>query len=139
MERAYSRYFVERLESGWYAFPRIPSFWIKHIEALIPGEGKWRSDARYFLVLNVYTMVLHPLLTVREIWNREEMLKSEQWGLLTQDVATIAKRSERIAERRGKRSISATSVAMALGQLAPNLKTTSLQIWGPRDLGSESS
>jgi hypothetical protein len=76
-------------------------------------------------------MVVQPLLTVRFRHNRAKLLASEEWQLVSADVRSVAERSAMISRDRERGYVSATSVAVALGQMSEDLATTSLQIWGP--------
>ncbi len=52
---------------------------------------------------------------------------------LFDDLGLIGMRAAEIAKERGRAYVSATTVAMALGDLAENLKINAFQIWGPKD------
>lgn len=127
MLREYEGYFALRyrqLERSSYfrfsdeLFDRIPR--------------RWRSDARYFLAKNVIDMILEPYDEIGKEPRGPD--RSEEISeLVLRDVDDLVRHSEQISKERGRRYVSATSVAIALGRLAPELKTTSLQIWGPAD------
>ena len=98
---------------------------------------RWRSDARYFLAKNVIDMVVEPYNDIGD--EPRGPVREEISELLREDVKKLVRHSEQIAKERERSYVSATSVAIALGRLAPELKTTSLQIWGPTDERSELS
>jgi hypothetical protein len=136
MRRDYEQYFREVIDYE-FSLGRFRSFRsrglferpVSDLFDLIPKN--WRSDARFFLAINMIEMVLQPVAEV----SRSEILRpdDEFWPLITADIKQLVERAEQIAEKRGRRYVSGTSVAIALGQLAEKLKTTSLQIWGPDD------
>ncbi|MFN7106773.1 MAG: hypothetical protein ACK4MY_00995 [Brevundimonas sp.] len=114
---AYNDYFEDRLDRlrgtnviGDFILRSIPVY--------------WRSDARYFLFSNLMDMVVRPVAAVRP-QDRDSL-----FGYLEADIGKIREMSEDIAGLRGRDYVSATSVSMALGRLAPDLATTALQIWG---------
>lgn len=99
----------------------------QNLVKLIPDQ--WRSDAKFFLIGNVNAMVVAPYMTVNTV--EGPLSTSTIWRDLSDDVRNIVARAGQIALRRGRAYVSGTSVAMALGELAPHLKVTSFQIWGP--------
>jgi hypothetical protein len=98
-----------------------------NLAALIPEN--WRSDAQVFLLSNILTMVVAPFMSASP---SGALLETSLWSPLREDVATIVERAEAVSRDRERGYVSATSVAIAVGQLAPELLTTGLQIWGPR-------
>lgn len=94
----------------------------------------WRSDARYFLARNIYEMVIAPYLYA-DGPSYADVDELEIWPLIKDDIRDISRVAEDLAADRKRDYVSATTVVMALGRLAPDLRTTSLQIWGPRTRG----
>ena len=103
--------------------------WVTHILELIPSH--WRSDARFFLAKNIEQMVVLPFYSGNKIQRDYDLRLTDAWPLIEEDVNTIVDAAQLEADQREREYVSATTVAVALGQLAPFLKTTSLQIWGP--------
>jgi len=98
-----------------------------NLAGLIPDH--WRSDAQVFLLSSIVNMVVAPFMSVNPSRSLQD---TPLWPPLREDVATLIERAEAISRDRERDYVSATSVAIALGQLAPSLQTTGLQIWGPR-------
>lgn len=125
MRRDFENYFTAaerglRLTSSAVNYPEA---WIDY---QLPKD--WRSDARYFLISNVVHMVVAPVQTVEGLAG---VLRTEFRGALEADLHQIVRRAEIVAKERGRSYVSATSVSIALGQVAEKLETSSLQIWGP--------
>ena len=97
--------------------------WLGFVAQNVPQH--WRPDAQLFLISNLMNMVVEPVIEVRRV-EAEDLVP-----LLLQDIAAIIALSEAISAQRDREYISATSVAVALGQLAPQLATTALRVWGP--------
>ena len=97
--------------------------WVGFVAENVPQH--WRPDAQLFLISNLMIMVVEPVIAARNV-EADDFVP-----LLLQDIAAIIALSEVISAQRDREYISATSVAMALGQLAPELATTALQVWGP--------
>jgi hypothetical protein len=91
----------------------------------------WRPDARYFLARNIELMVLAPLRAVKRTGVAAVPALEEVFPVVSRDIMRIVALSEATSARRDREYVSATSVAVALGQLAPDLESTSFQIWGP--------
>jgi hypothetical protein len=147
MRPEYERYFrdltdydIEFRSSRGFSFGRpiepfarggyYPRSLVVNLLELIPEN--WRSDARFYLANNMIEMVLEPYARVSQR-PAALMPDGDVWPLITDDIKQIVDQAEKIALQRDRQYVSATSVAIALGKLAENLKTTSLQIWGPGD------
>jgi hypothetical protein len=91
---------------------------------------QWREDARYFLDLNVNLMVVTPYMLVNKI-DPSQLRDTDLWRPLLDDFRLVTSSSEMVASRRGRDYVSATSVVMAMTEVADNLSTLSLRIWGP--------
>lgn len=91
----------------------------------------WRQDAKFFLLLNVMELVVKPYISHHLQMSDDEYANFRE--LVLNDLNRIVETSQAIAKERNKSYTSATSVAVALGRLAPDLKTTSLQVWGPKE------
>ena len=121
MLTVYADYFRKRLQEL-----DQPGSLDKFIKDLTPEY--WRDDARLFLTLNLIGMVVAPYVQAHPSGSPK---LGELLPVLEKDVEAIRRRADRFAAERGRSYVSATSVSMALGELAPDLATTSLQIWGP--------
>ena len=127
MLRAYGNYFEKQI--GDYqsvSSPRNPT--VLALAQEIPNRG-WRPDARYFLARNMYEMIIRPYRSVKRTRTIGSQL--DIWPLVQEDLLDVISLSEKIAESRGRGYVSSTSVLIALGEMAENLRTSSLQIWGP--------
>lgn len=89
----------------------------------------WRADASYFLTKNIELMITRPFFQSGPPPFPVNSVNLQT--LVELDVDRIIAAAEEEARLRGRPYVSATSVARALGRLADNLETTSLQIWGP--------
>jgi hypothetical protein len=116
----------------WYISSSLGYKYYKRTMLFLKNEipSYWRVDARYFLSRNIYLMVVEPYFYADARPGADENF-GEFWFSLTSDLREIIELAELTAKERERKYVSATSVAVALGQLAPNLKLTSLQIWGP--------
>lgn len=121
MLTVYSEYFRDRLQDL-----DQPGSLEKLVKDLTPKY--WRDDARLFLTVNLIVMVVAPYVQAHPSDSRPSV---ELLPLLEKDIEAVRRRADRFAVERGRSYVSATSVSMALGELAPDLATTSLQIWGP--------
>ena len=124
MLTVYADHFMDRL-AGLEQFAGPLGF----VAQQVPDH--WRPDARMFLISNLMNMVVDPVLQV------PGPTADGLFPLLAQDIAAIRVLSEAISAQRGRGYVSATSVAIALGQLAPDLATTALQVWGPEEPNPE--
>jgi hypothetical protein len=120
MLAVYADHFNDQL-AGLERDPGPPGFVARQVPEY------WRPDARVFLIANLMHMVVNPILSV------PGPIADGLLPLLAEDIAAIRALSEAIASQRGRDYVSATSVAIALGQLAPDLATTALQVWGPEE------
>ncbi len=90
-----------------------------------------RVDATYFLMTNFYLMAILPITTVKYAGNLRAMI-AENAPIITEDVQLVLEAAEDVAQEREAQEISSTSCAIALGQVAGDLKLGSVQIWGPK-------
>jgi hypothetical protein len=131
MDAVFDRYFQTRLANS-AIFPSIQKSWSNAlIQLIIQTAQGWRSDAIYFLASNISSMVLQPYARAAGIRSVHQLLNSEAWDAIQRDVEAIAGLANEVAVERDRDYVSATSVAVALGRLAPSLRTTALHIWGP--------
>lgn len=125
---AYRDYFQDQLRQlvglGFPSAPGLPQALLANL------SPRWRVDGVYFLLASANAMIVQPYTRVAA---DRPVEATPLWGLLHEDFQRIATRAEQVAEQRGRPYVSATSVTIALGQLADNLATTSLQIWGPEE------
>lgn len=132
MRPEFAAYFAERfrdLRRSRRVPDRIyPPFLTDELLSRIPID--WRSDARYFLASNMLSMVILPYDQV-EGPDIELLPGGMAWEMAFSDLSDLIARTEEIARRRGRGYVSATSVAVALGDMVEGLRTTSLRIWGP--------
>jgi uncharacterized membrane protein YccC len=94
-----------------------------------PGRPDWRADAIYFLLLNLDELVARPTQAVPV--RRDPTRLSPLSAAIQRDMGEIVRRAEAIARERSRNYVSATSAAIALGELSESLMTTAFQIWGP--------
>jgi hypothetical protein len=128
MDEGYEHYFGEQLGRQR---KNVNPFWFKRILDYIPKD--WRVDARYFLALNLYFMIVHPYFSEnRPKKGQNSAAERNFWSLLSEDAARIVWQAKTEAIERGRSQVSSTSVVIAVGKLAPELATASLQIWGDR-------
>ena len=132
MEDAYNQYFFGILV-GEKAAPRLTRGGLRFILSIMPVGDKWRSDAVYFLAWSLYVMILEPLRSVQGFKSIQSVRHFKDWQLIQEDIGIIVNKAEKVSGERDRDYVSATSVAIALGAVAEHLRTTSLQIWGPRD------
>jgi hypothetical protein len=134
MKREFEEYFAERfryLRRGRGPARRIyPPFLTEELLSRIPKQ--WRSDARYFLASNMLNMVVFPYDEV-EGPDVDLLPGGKAWELIFNDLLELIQKSESTARERDRSYVSATSVAIALGEMSENLRTTSLRIWGSED------
>jgi hypothetical protein len=97
-----------------------------------------RADAAHFLTLNAIGMVIEPIFLAHGGSLPGSVNNAPLAETLRADIDKICWRAHEIAKARGRTYISATSVAIALGELADSLAITAFQIWGPRP-GEEGS
>ncbi len=121
MREEYDTYFVNRLQ-GDRKPPRPTLDDLHLLEELIGEKHNWRSDALYFFTFNIYLMVLHPLKTVNHRPNLNNLLHSDDGELIRQDIELIKSRSEYVSRARERQYVSATSVAIALGEVVEELR-----------------
>jgi len=98
-----------------------------NIMNLIGDQPFWRSDAYYYLYFNALHMLFGPLSVVEP----QKLFEAEIRSAFKRDVISIAGRAKVIAKQRGRKYISSTTIAIALGQIAEELETISFQVWGP--------
>lgn len=113
---------------------------------MIGSSEDWEPDAEYFLLYNIYMMLIAPMkrrygnkvyfqqvrIDMGEYGNSEDDASIYFDDALRHDVKLIRKHAEEISRRRDKPYISSTTAAIALGEVAEKLKTGSFQVWGPR-------
>jgi hypothetical protein len=135
MRNEYDDYFSQRYRNlkrqarlGRFRNFDFPPFFLDDLLNRIPIE--WRSDARFFLANNMVEMIVKPYYNAK-IDRRPLPPYPQAWNLVFDDLEKLISVSEQVAAERNRSYVSATSVAVALGQLAEKLLTTSLQIWGP--------
>lgn len=131
MDFRFEEFFRHRLRVR-LAFPTYGSRRLKAIVDAIRPKGPWRVDAVYFLASNIDGMIVHPYTTVRKV-SVNRFFRSKEWDLVQHDIYAIVREAERVAQERERGYVSGTSVAVALGNLASELQSTGLQIWGPSE------
>ena len=113
--------------------PRMRKSDTRILRRLIGYRRNWRSDAYYFLIYNAYMMIIAPTKQRRR--RPQDFLElgiSERLAnLLKEDLRLVADTAERIAKMRNREFVTSTSVSIALGEVAEELKTSEFQIWGP--------
>lgn len=136
MEERYRLYFERQydgLSFGRLPYPLGPVSMLSLLDEI--PQNRWRPDARYFLATNVLEMVIAPI----ELAGPPRMERRQFLEYMQEDVRRLALESETVARERGRDYVSGTSVAIALGRLAEDLLTTSLNVWGPEERGEARS
>lgn len=145
---AFERYFGLRVSSE-LSFPVLTRGRQNFIREYFQPPEYWRSDASYLLISTLHSMVMAPLSEANAEEMEREIGDSEGYDIpeqldgmpigqgmiieaLSADIESIIQLSDAIARSRGRDYVSSTSVVMALGLLAPELRMSSFQIWGPR-------
>lgn len=148
------RRFFERRTNGRAGMPRVTKKRIAIYNSWIDDAKEWEPDARYFLIYNLHLMLIAPIQSQHSGFQLQarppflsdspfegdgpfegrERFDAEQFlADLAADVDQIIREADDIARSRDRRYVSSTSVAMALGKLAPEMRTARWQVWGPRE------
>lgn len=134
----YDKYFDDRVRRD-AVFPLLSRERVAFIQEFLRPPPSWRSDAHAFMISNLHNMLLAPLAEAGGAASptdtyvfRQTIDPSELYEALRADIGAIVALSAAISQVRNRDYVSATTVAIALGQLAPTLRTTSFQVWGPR-------
>lgn len=137
VKQEYNEYFISMLSRlrryGPFLYGHDPFYPQPIIDKLLENIPKsWRSDARYYMALTFITMVVLPYDEV-DGRNGAFTVRSDVWKGIKKDLEKVIARAEEIARDRDRGYVSATSVAIAIGELAHSetLFSLSLQIWGP--------
>lgn len=139
MKKEYEEYFDEAYQfSEVFPFPPFKLFdtdfrVIRKIVSENTGKERpliWRSDARLFLAVNFYHMVVAPYSHV----SRPRLyLDNELTKIIKIDVEEICYIAEATAQERGKNYVSGSSVLVAVGKIVDYLKVTEMQFWGVQE------
>ena len=128
MDRRYQGYF-DRLIDGKQGLPEFSRSNFDYVLELMGDRPNWRSDAKYFLAYNSMFILFEPVITAGEPGIEPEKVANA----FREDVELIDEVAQSIAREREKDYISSTTMAIAMGQVALELRTASFQIWGPND------
>ena len=131
MDDYYYDYFKRRA-TGAEGMPRISNLEVREIRRLIGNRKNWREDAYYFLIYNIHMMLIAPLRKQSgNQWARINNMNIQR--MIRDDVDLIARTANRVSYKRRSRYVSSTSIAVALGLVADELKTSAVQVWGPKE------
>lgn len=133
MNVEYERYF-SGIVNGEVPVPLLDQPTLQRLREFVPADfvESLRPDAEYFLLQGFFFMVIHPIATVEYGGDIDSMISdyAEQIGA---DVSNVLDVANVVSEDRESDVISSTSAAIAVGMVAEQLQTGSVQIWGPRD------
>lgn len=153
MLREYRRFFERRVNSR-VGMPRVSKKRVAVYNTWIARADNWEPDARYFLIYNLHLMLIAPIESRHSGFRLGQRTSrfgepvstgdgdvqaSEKFDEdaflidLAADIDHIISASNEIAKSRDRSYVSSTSVAVALGRLAPELRTSRWQVWGPRE------
>jgi len=145
MLEVFQKFFKQRV-SGDIGMPRISKKAFNVLLTWLPRDENLEPDAKYFLIYNVHFMLIAPLQAKKRSFrlrprpidldiSYEHQYRQDYYMFerdLAADIDNIVAHAKGIARYRDRTYVSSTSVAMALGELAPELKTARWQVWGPR-------
>ena len=142
MDPQFGTYFSRRI-SGQAQLPIAFAEEIHYLADMLGDQRGWREDAYYFLFYTVFIMLLAPLRGVGDprypgpfTLDGEVVFAPELEEALRSDLLMVAELARIVAKERGREYISSTSVAMALGRVAGELKTSGFRIWGRSSEGA---
>lgn len=87
----------------------------------------FRSDARYFLLVNFHQMIIRPLLEVRP-YSNPILDPIDFFQAINDDVGTVIQNARENASYGGE--ITGHSMMQSINNLWPQLRTTKFEIWG---------